>query len=108
MFEIKATEKMAERALLVGAYIEASGKAEAQSLLEELEELVNTLGIPVVERRLIHHRENHARFLVGSGKAEEIAALVKEHACDVLVFDNELTPAQQRNFEELTGVTYPV
>ena len=105
MFEIKATEKMAERALLVGAYTEASEKAEAQSLLEELEELVNTLGIPVVERRLIHHRENHARFLVGSGKAEEIAALIKEHTCDVLVFDNELTPAQQRNFEELTGVT---
>jgi len=105
MFEIKATEKMAERALLVGAYVDASEKAEAQSLLEELEELVNTLGIPVVERRLIHHRENHARFLVGSGKAEEIAALLKEHACDVLVFDNELTPAQQRNFEELTGVT---
>ncbi|MEI6561038.1 MAG: GTPase HflX [Verrucomicrobiota bacterium] len=105
MFEIKATEKMAERALLVGAYTEASEKAEAQSLLEELEELVNTLGIPVVERRLIHHRENHARFLVGSGKAEEIAALIKEKQCDVLVFDNELTPAQQRNFEELTGVT---
>ena len=105
MFEIKATEKMAERALLVGAYIDASGKAEAQSLLEELEELVNTLGIPVVERRLVHHRENHARFLVGSGKAEEIAALVKERQCDVLVFDNELTPAQQRNFEEITGVT---
>ena len=104
MIEIKATEKMAERALLVGAYTDASEKAEAQSLLEELEELVNTLGIPVVERRLVHHRECHARFLVGSGKAEEIAALLKEHECDMLIFDNELTPAQQRNFEELTGV----
>ena len=105
MFEIKARDKMVERALLVGAYVDASQKAEAESLLEELEELVNTLGIPVVERQLVHHREPHARFLVGSGKAEEIAALIKERECDVLIFDNVLTPAQQRNFEELTGVT---
>ena len=105
MIEIKATEKMAERALLVGAYVDGSQKEEAQSLLEELEELVNTLGIPVVERLLVHHRESHARFLIGSGKAEELAALIKERECDVLIFDNELSPAQQRNFEELTGVT---
>ncbi len=104
MFEIKA-DKMVERALLVGAYVEASDKYEAQSLLEELEELVDTLGIPVVERHLVHHRENHPRYLIGSGKAEELAALLKERQCDVLVFDNELTPAQQRNWEVLTGVT---
>jgi len=96
---------MVERALLVGAYIDPAGKDEALSLLEELEELVNTLGIPVAERRLVHYREAHARFLIGSGKAQELADLIKEHACDVLVFDNVLTPAQQRNFEELTGVT---
>lgn len=74
-------------------------------MLEELEELVNTLGIPIVERMLVHHREAHARYLVGTGKAEEIAELLKKQECDVLIFDNELTPAQQRNFEELTGVT---
>ena len=105
MFEIKERDKMVERALLVGAYIDPAGKDEALSLLEELEELVNTLGIPVVERRLVHYREAHARFLIGSGKAQELADLIKEHACDVLVFDNVLTPAQQRNFEDLTGVT---
>ena len=105
MFEINERDKMANRALLVGAYVDASDKEEAQSLLEELEELVNTLGIPVVERRLIYHREQHAKFLIGSGKAEELAAIIKESECDVLIFDNELSPAQQRNFEELTGVT---
>jgi GTP-binding protein HflX len=105
VFEIKAREKMVERALLVGAYIDPTQKSDAQSLLEELEELVNTLGIPIVERLLVHHREAHARYLVGSGKAEEIAELIKKHECDVLIFDNELTPAQQRNWEELTSVT---
>lgn len=105
MFEIKARDKMVERALLVGAYLDHAQKADAQSLLEELEELVNTLGIPVVERILVHHREQHARYLVGSGKAQELADLIKKLECDVIVFDNELTPAQQRNWEELVGVT---
>jgi len=105
MFEINEREKIVERALLVGAYVDAGEKTDAASLLEELEELVNTLGIPVLERMLVHHRENHARFLIGSGKAEEIAALVKDRQLDVVIFDNELTPAQQRNWEKLTGVT---
>ncbi len=105
MFEIKPREKMVERALLVGAYLDAARKEDARSLLEELEELVKTLGIPVIERMLVHHRESHARLLIGSGKAQEIADLMKKLECDVVIFDNELTPAQQRNWEELTGVT---
>jgi len=105
MFEIRSKDKMVERALLVGAYIDADKKPEAQSLLEELEELVDTLGIPVVERKLISHRENHARYLIGSGKAQEIVDFAKANECDVLIVDNELTPSQQRNWEELAGMT---
>ena len=74
-------------------------------MLEELEELVNTLGIPVMERMLVFHRERHARYLVGTGKAQEIADAARKEGCDVIIFDNELTPAQQRNWEELAGVT---
>ena len=94
-----------ERALLVGAYTQPADRREAASLLEELEELVVTLGIPVMERMLVHHRENHARLLIGSGKAEEIAALVKARGLDAIIFDNELSPSQQRNWEEVAGVT---
>ena len=53
----------------------------------------------------MHHRENHARLLIGSGKADEIVAFVKEQNLDVIVFDNELSPSQQRNWEALSGVT---
>jgi GTP-binding protein HflX len=104
MFEIKARPKMVERALLIGACLDGADKNEAQSLLEELEELVSTLGIPIVDRRLVHFREQHARYLIGSGKAQEIADLVKVQEIDVLVFDNELSPAQQRNWETISGV----
>jgi GTPase len=105
MFEIKAKEKMVARAFLIGAFTDTAKKADAQSLLDELEELVDTLGIPVIERRLVFHREQHPRYLIGSGKAQEIVDLAKELECDVLVFDNELSPSQQRNWEELAGMT---
>ncbi len=105
MFEIRTKEKMTERALLIGAYTDTAKKTDAQSLLEELEELVDTLGVPVIERKLVHHRENHARYLIGSGKAQELVDFAKEHECDVLIFDNELSPSQQRNWEELSGMT---
>ena len=104
MFEIKPRDKMVERALLVGACFDAADKADAEDLLEELGELVQTLGIPIVEKKLVLAREPQARYLVGSGKAEEIRERLEELNCDVVIFDNELTPAQQRNWEQLTKV----
>src|SRR5215207_5456326 len=91
------------RALLVGTYVEASERDEATSLLEELEELVRTLGLIIGDRMMVHHREVHARFLIGSGKAEEIARLAETNGFDVIIFDHELTPSQQRNWETLSG-----
>jgi GTP-binding protein HflX len=105
MFEIKPRDKMVERAVLVGAYMDVEGRAEAEDLLQELAELVQTLGIPVIERILVHHREAHARLLLGTGKADEIADRVREIGGDVIIFDNELTPAQQRNWEEISKVS---
>ena len=105
MTENKESGNMVERALLVGAYVEPAMRDEALSLLEELEELVVTLGVPVIDRMLVHHREQHARLLIGTGKADEIVARAKEQRCDVIVFDNELSPSQQRNWELLSGLT---
>lgn len=105
MFEIKRREKMVERALLVGAYTSTTEKGDSEDLLDELGELVRTLGIPVIEKLLIYNREPQARLLVGSGKAEEVCERARELACDVIIFDNQLSPAQQRNWEELSKIT---
>jgi GTP-binding protein HflX len=105
MFEIKRREKMVERALLVGAHTEASGRDDAADLLNELGELVRTLGVPVVGKKLVQIREPQARYFLGSGKAEEICEHARSLACDVIIFDNELTPAQQRNWENLAKIT---
>lgn len=104
MIDTNELDKVVERALLVGAYTEVNQRTEAASLLVELEELVDTLGIPVIDRLLVHHREQHARLLIGSGKAEEIVARVRQEQLDIIIFDNELTPSQQRNWEKLSGV----
>lgn len=105
MFEIKAREKMVERAILVGAFTDPVDAEEAGDLLDELGDLVKTLGIPVIDRMCVYHRESHARLLLGTGKAQEIADHVKEMGADCIIFDNELTPAQQKNWEALTKVT---
>ncbi len=105
MNDTKDDDKMARRALLVGAYHELAMREETESLLVELEELVDTLGVPVIDRMLVHHREQHAKLLIGTGKADEIVARAKEQRCDVIVFDNELSPSQQRNWEKLAGLT---
>lgn len=104
MIETDERANMVQRAMLVGTYTEPGGKGEAASLLAELEELTDTLGVPTIERLLVHHRETHARYLIGSGKAEEICAKAKADGLDVIIFDNELSPSQQRNWEKLSGI----
>ena len=76
----------------------------ASSLLEELEELVQNLGIEVIGSSLARARKTYPTYLLGKGKMEEIIALAEAAECDVIVFDNELTPGQQRNWEEASKV----
>ena len=104
MFEVREKPEMVERALLIRIYADKREEDEAVSLLEELGELVNTLGIGVVESVLVHTRSLHKKFLCGTGKAEEMVELAKAHECDCIVFDNMFLPSQQRNWEELANI----
>ncbi|MEO6785339.1 MAG: GTPase HflX [Chthoniobacteraceae bacterium] len=90
--------------LLIGNYVAASERDEAASLLDELGELVATLGLRIAGRELVQHREMHARYLIGSGKAEAIAERGKAEKLAGLVFDHDLSPSQQRNWEQLAGM----
>jgi len=109
MFDVKEKPKMVERAFLIGVYYERSDDAEAlaESLLEELCELVDTLGIEVIGRECVHVRKKNARYLTGTGKCEELIEYAKSEAirADCIVFDNEMSPMQQRTWEEESGLT---
>ncbi|MFN7342327.1 MAG: GTPase HflX, partial [bacterium] len=74
------------------------------SLLEELGELVSTLGIEIAESVLAKSREMHKKYLCGTGKAAEIVELAKAHQCDCIVIDNNLAPSQQREWENLADL----
>lgn len=104
MFEVREKPDMIERALLVRFYFDVHDAEESESLLEELAELVKTLGVEVVESVLSRGREIHRKFLCGSGKAEELVALAKAHECDVIIIDNGLAPSQQREWEKLADL----
>lgn len=91
---------MVERALLIHVCRDRREEEEGHSLLEELKELVNTLGIGIVEAVFVHVPKHTARYLMGSGKAEELMTHAKALDCDCIIFDNELSPAQQRAWED--------
>lgn len=104
MFEVRDKPEMVERALLVRLSFSKKEADEDISLLEELQELVHTLGIGVADMQLAHSRSMHRKFLCGTGKADEIVEYARAHECDCIVFDNELAPSQQREWEELAGI----
>lgn len=105
MFEVRDRPQMVERALLVRICFDKREEEESRSLLNELAELVGTLGIGVVGDQLVRARQTQKKFLCGKGKAEEVAAQARELGCDCIVFDNQLAPNQQREWEEAADMT---
>ncbi len=90
----------AERAFLVG--LETQGNAlEADDSLDELATLVIAAGGTVVGRATQHRRTPDRNTWVGKGKAEELALERQRTGADLVVFDDELSPAQQKNLEGL-------
>jgi len=100
LHDVKEKPRMVERAMLIGITLPGENKQTTRGLLDELRELVTTLEIGIVHEREVSIRKPQAKFLVGSGKADELIAEAQSRDCDVIVFDNELTPAQQRNWEQ--------
>ncbi len=101
MFEIREKPEMVERAMLVSIYFDPSEAEEKQAMLDELEDLVSNLGIGIVDKHLVKSRDMHAKFLCGTGKAQEVKQLAVDCGADCVVFDNMLAPSQQREWERL-------
>lgn len=97
---------MRERAILVGVEWKTRGTPGRQSLeraeesLQELSELAASAGAAVTNRILQSRAAPEAATLVGEGKVREIAEAVRAGSVDTVIFDQELTPTQQRNLEK--------
>jgi GTP-binding protein HflX len=92
-----------EKVFLVGSYRGRSGRAGAQASVEELALLAATAGGEVVADALQEKRAIDPATFIGKGKAEEVGGLCRTVGADVVIFDDDLSPAQARNLERLLG-----
>jgi len=90
------------RAILVG--VDFGGSKPFDSSLDELALLAESAGDVAVARVIARRKAPDAALFVGSGKADEIKALVQDHQAQAVLFDQALSPAQQRNLERHLGV----
>jgi len=90
----------AERALLVCVELPGS-RLDPHDPLGELRSLARTAGAAVVDEMLAKRRRIDPAYYVGSGKAEQIATRADAAEADVVIFDNELSPGQVRDLEEV-------
>ena len=81
-----------------------NGNSSDEPRAAELRGLAETLGLDVVSHEKIRVREKTPRYGMGNGKAEELSKKAIELEADLIVFDFNPNPAQQRNWEELSGV----
>ncbi|MFL6661811.1 MAG: GTPase HflX, partial [Rhizobacter sp.] len=90
------------RAILVG--VDVGGSAAFDATLDELAQLAESAGDLPVARVIARRKAPDPALFVGSGKADEIKALVEGHQAEAVLFDQALSPAQQRNLERHLGV----
>lgn len=93
--------KKMNRALLVGVYFSSSKKTLSEDYLKELERLCETYGWQVVATFPCMLRKIDAATYLSKGKVEQLAQMVIDLEVDVVVFDDEISPHQQRNLEKL-------
>jgi GTPase len=97
---VTSTRQPKERALLVGVALPSPGHAAPLDLnLEELERLAETAGATVLEKHSQHVKSITPATLIGRGKVDEIQKSLQETHADLVIIDEDLTPAQQRNLE---------
>lgn len=93
--------KTFNRALLVGIFDQSSDRHECDTSLDELERLADTYGLVTVNKIACPIRKMVAATLLGEGKLEEIGLAAAAGEVDVIIFDDEISPQQQRNLEKL-------
>ncbi len=103
MIDIQTERERPVPVLLVGR---AEGKTVSDAdVLRELASLCETAGYEVVSTAVLRRNEPSPRFGMGAGKAEGIMAQAKDHGAELIVFDFEISPTQQRNWEKASELT---
>ncbi len=102
--QITITKQADERALLVGVAGRMSSRDAAQNSIDELGRLAESAGAIVVDKVIQRLPVPSKNFYIGEGKLEEIVMQKDNEKCNVVIFDDELSPLQQRNLEDALKV----
>ncbi len=94
-------EVVEQRAFLIAVAQSKGAVPEAQTSLNELALLTDTAGSDPVDEELVRRDRFDPATLIGRGKVQELVSLTKAQDIDVVIFDNELSPAQQRNLQQM-------
>lgn len=90
-----------EKAMLISV---DTGEFDAEVSIDELEELTRTAGAQVIAKVIQKRPSPDSATYIGSGRIQEVREFCESNEVDLLIFDGELTPSQQRNIENLTDV----
>lgn len=101
MGKYSTIENKTEKAVLVGLITEKVSEIQVYEYLDELAFLAETAGAEPVRRFVQAMPIPHHKTFVGSGKLEEIRFFVEDNEIDLVIFDDELTPSQLRNIEQV-------
>ena len=93
-----------EKTVLVGVITATQNEEKAHEYLDELEFLTYTAGGEVVKRFTQRLDTPNPKTFIGTGKMEELTQFVQENEIGTVIFDDELTPAQQNNIEKILRV----
>ena len=94
------TGKKQETAVLIGLINRSQDEDTAKEYLDELEFLTETAGAKVLKRYTQRLEHPDSRTFIGAGKLNDVRTFVVDHQVDIVIFDDELSPAQQRNLEK--------
>src|SRR5208282_4588099 len=101
MTNLHTTEPVAEKAILIGIIIQEQGEQAVRDYLAELAFLTETAGAVPVRSFIQRMEAPHPKTFVGSGKLNEIVSFVKENEIDLVIFDDDLSPTQLRNLDNV-------
>ncbi|MDR2402507.1 MAG: GTPase HflX [Spirochaetaceae bacterium] len=105
MRNLYETDDKPKRAFLIGIRNASVSQALSASLSDELAGLAKSLGLEIAAREMVFVRESNQKFGMGSGKARELAEKAALLQADCLIFDQDISPSRQRNWEALTGIS---
>lgn len=103
-YGIVQTEKRESQVVCVGIFHDSKDRIRCEEYLDELEQLAATFGVDIKKKVAFSLKNYDAAFFLTKGKRDELHQLCIDEKIDLVIFDEEISPAQQRNLEKLLKV----